>query len=182
MTAITDKSAVGPQGRPLIRLKTKTPAPEPKAASRQSATVSEASKTLPPLNRKQQATRDAEDWLRSRWPQAFCAPRPLAIGLGDSVKAAAAAEGRDMPSLARAIRKHVGSRQYLDAVIAPGSERIGLDGQVVEPVTDDAREHARQKQAQRKANKIAKRQRREEDKRLKALAVSKKSGKGMRHA
>ena len=169
---LIDKSAIGPQGRPLIRLKATSDVVEPKSAPTHPEAVSAPAKGLLKLNARQAAIRDAENWLRSRWPAAFESHRPLAIGIGDTVVSAAQDEGRPLQPVKRAIRKWVSSRDYLNAIIAEGSVRIDLDGAFVEPVTDDAREHARQKVEARKAHNLAKRQRRREARAAEAKARS----------
>ncbi len=159
---IVDKSAIGPQGRPLIRLKATSGVVEPKSAPTHPGAVSAPAKGVLKLNERQAAIRDAENWLRSRWPAAFESRRPLAIGIGDTVVSAAEDESRPLQPVKRAIRKWVSHKDYLNGIIAANSVRIGLDGGVVEPVSDAAREHARQRLEARQANRLAKRQRRRE--------------------
>ncbi len=91
---IVDKSAIGPQGRPLIRLKATSSVVEPKSTPAHREAVSAPAKGLLKLNARQAAIRECEDWLRSRWPAAFESHRPLAIGVGDIIVAAAEIEGR----------------------------------------------------------------------------------------
>jgi sRNA-binding protein len=159
---LIDKSAIGPQGRPLIRLKATSGVVEPKSAPTHPGAVSAPAKGALKLNERQLAIRDAENWLRSRWPAAFESHHPLAIGIGDVIVGAAEIEGRALLPVKRAIRRWVSRKDYLNAIIAEGSVRIGLDGGVVEPVSDAAREHARQRLEARQANRLAKRQRRRE--------------------
>lgn len=154
-TIIVDEDSVGPSGRPLLRLK--------------AATLGTSAKPQHVLTAKQLATRVEVDWLRQNWPSAFGLFFPLTIGVGDEVLRVAEEQGRDLALVRRAIRWHTGRPAYQHALLAPGASRHSLSGGPVELVSADAKEHARQKLNE----KLVKRERRKEDKRLKAAAGQK---------
>jgi sRNA-binding protein len=131
MTIALDHSKLGPNGRPLLGIKSKTPeaAPEPTTAK--------------PLNKKQRqaiAREKALDWLRSQFPGAFNFHyQPLATDTRQRVVAAAQEAGRDIKAVDGAIRLHTSHTRYLFQLSQPEAIRIDLSGNPVEPVSEDHR-------------------------------------------
>ena len=152
---ITDANTLGPSGRPLLRLKQAKPDIPAKPQYQ--------------LTAKQLATRTEVDWLKQTWPSAFGLFIPLAIGIGDEILRVAEEQGRDLAAVRRAIRWHTSRPAYLHGLIAAGAMRHSLAGEPVELVSTEAKQHARQKLSE----KLAKRERRKLDKRLKAAAGQK---------
>jgi sRNA-binding protein len=155
-----------PVKRPTLHLKSKAVI-QPKTHSGSPAAISVAPKPHQMSNPNQEAVRAEFEWLRSRWPEAFGAMKPLSIGIGQSVCAIAAAEGRSLSAVRQALGIHTSRLTYLKAILATGAVRITLDGQPAQPVDDGSREHASDLLAKR----LAKRDRRLADKKAKSKAV-----------
>lgn len=84
-------------------------------------------------------------WIKARWPLSLGACVPLAIGSGRTVVETAVVEGRRKKLVHMALKHHTQSLDYLRSVSAEGSMRHGLDGSVVEAVTDEHRQNAAEK-------------------------------------
>jgi hypothetical protein len=75
-----------------------------------------------------------------RWPAAFRRPWPLAIGVNAEI-VAALAEQATPQEIGRAIRAWCGGDVYLGR-LAAGKPRMGLDGTLGEPATEEQRSGA----------------------------------------
>jgi sRNA-binding protein len=88
-------------------------------------------------------------WMRETYPLVFgVKPLPLAVGSRRVIVVAALASGRwsskqrGRKAATSALRRHVESISYLEALVRPGAMRHSLDGQPVEPVDSGHAEHA----------------------------------------
>jgi hypothetical protein len=92
----------------------------------------------------------ASEWLRQTYPVLFSwPPRPLAIGIGKAIAEAGQAAGVKRAHVHAAMRFHVRSRRYVDALAADGAMRFHLDGTPAEPVGEGDRAEARRVLAER---------------------------------
>jgi sRNA-binding protein len=105
------------------------------------------------------------DW-RTRWPQAFTKPVPLAVGFSGQIKAALRAEGKapDRKTLGITIHQWTVQGAYLRAV-ARGEMRRNLDGSEA-GVPDDAARQDAQKLLDERAARRAERERQEQERKL----------------
>jgi sRNA-binding protein len=78
--------------------------------------------------------------LAERYPKAFGAPRPLAIGVCERIIADWSSV--DRRALSDALRKWCGRAEYR-ASFASATHRTGLDGSPAGVITDGEREHAK---------------------------------------
>lgn len=86
--------------------------------------------------------RDALAWLKNTFPALFgYPPKPLAVGIGKTIVAAAIEAGGAKHATRAALHYWVHSHGYLAALVAPGAVRCGLDGAPVEAV--DAQHQAK---------------------------------------
>jgi sRNA-binding protein len=109
-----------------------------------------AAPPTPPVDSKARARKakkarlKALGWLTKTYPAAFDGPvRPLAVGCGREITAAAKAAGmsaRERKAIGSALHHWTRARSYREALCAPGAQRHGLDGQAVEPVSEEHRE------------------------------------------
>jgi ProQ/FINO family len=82
-------------------------------------------------------------WLKVAYPPLFgYPPRPLAIGIGKLIWAAAKDAGVKRNDLGAALHYHVHRQAYLAALAADGAMRFGLDGEPVGPVEPEHRTEA----------------------------------------
>jgi ProQ/FINO family len=82
-------------------------------------------------------------WLAATHPAVFSADgRPLALGTGKSVWPAAKAAGIKRAAFTAAMKFHTGSIAYLDALSRDGAQRFDLEGNAIEPVSDEHRVRA----------------------------------------
>ena len=98
------------------------------------------------------------DW-RTRWPQAFTKPVPLAVGFSGHIKAALRADGTgyDRKTLGMAIQQWTLQGAYLRAV-ARGEMRRNLDGSEA-GMPDEATRQSAQKLLDERATRRAERER-----------------------
>ena len=78
------------------------------------------------------------DWLAATYPGAFGLNgdvKPVAIGVGKLIWPAAQAARIGRRALNDALSRRASSLAYLSALAADGAMRVGLDGDVVEPVS-----------------------------------------------
>lgn len=80
--------------------------------------------------------------LVARWPAVFETARPLAIGSGKTIMAAAKELEIPKTAIRRWLRRWVSRTCYLKALATDGADRYDLEGNPVEPVSDDQRERA----------------------------------------
>lgn len=114
-----------------------------------------------------QSSRETLAALRDAFPKAFPAdgdkPKPLAINTRDSLSAWA--EGRPGLSqglIKKALQRYCAALRYKIELLEPGAMRIDLQGNPVEPVSEEAREHARRYIEEAKAAKKARAERQKE--------------------
>lgn len=119
--------------------------------------------------RRAERTRAFIEELIERFPACFSADaaaiRPLAIGIEKELKKSLAADGEAAPPgwlIRQALARYTRSPAYLAAIIA-GGDRINLAGEPVEPVTENAIEHARERRAEQKARAAERRRQRAEE-------------------
>jgi hypothetical protein len=108
--------------------------------------------TLETQRERKRARLDALKWLKQQYPALFdtgMAVKPLAIGVGKQIVAAAIESGR-WPSrgaardaLSAALHYRTGSIGYLEVLTVPCVWRYGLDGEPVEPVSEEHQAEAR---------------------------------------
>jgi sRNA-binding protein len=96
-------------------------------------------------------------------------PLPLAIGISDQIAEALAMDAGERRQLGLLLRKWTSTAVYLRSLRRAGSMRHGLDGAVVEPVSEDHRAHARERLDQRAARW---KRRREQEERQAAKAAA----------
>jgi hypothetical protein len=66
-------------------------------------------------------------WLKTAWPHLFAyPPKPLAVGLGKEIVRLALAGDQDNHATRAALHYWTRSRAYLEALAAPGAQRLGL--------------------------------------------------------
>ncbi|MDR9432481.1 MAG: ProQ/FinO family protein [Spiribacter sp.] len=114
--------------------------------------------TLNQKRRRAERTSAFIDQLINDYPACFSAKRdqvrPLAIGIEKAIRQSLEQkpETKDTPSwlIRQALARYTRSPAYLEAIIA-GAERIDLQGQSVEPVTEAAIERAKEQRAEQKA-------------------------------
>ncbi len=118
--------------------------------------------------RRAERTRAFIEELIQRFPACFSADaaavRPLAIGIEKELKKALAAEGDDAPPgwlIRQALARYTRAPAYLAAIMA-GGDRIDLEGKAVEPVTESAIAHAKERRAEQKAQAAERRRQRAE--------------------
>jgi sRNA-binding protein len=88
---------------------------------------------------------EARAWLEEHFPLVFGYPiRPLALGCGKEITAAAVAAGLPKTPIARQIKTRCHSRNYLRAMIEPGAMRYSLSGEPIEPVSQEHVAQARE--------------------------------------
>jgi sRNA-binding protein len=99
--------------------------------------------------KRKKARLKAFGWMRETYPALFShPPRPIAVGIGKGIVAAASASGAwSTLSSARnavgaALHFHVNSIAYLSALAEPGAYRYALNGEPVEPVSEEHRAEA----------------------------------------
>lgn len=96
--------------------------------------------------------------LIQRYPQCFCAERanirPLAIGIEKAIRTSLDADDTAEPTpswlIRQALARYTRAPAYLEAIIA-GADRIDLNGEVVEPVTQAAITQAKTQRDEQKA-------------------------------
>ena len=123
--------------------------------------------TLNQKRRRAERTRAFLDVLCERFPACFsrqkASVKPLAIGIQTQLRKVLDADPAlaDTPNwlIRQALAHYTRSPAYLEAVIA-GAERIDLEGNAVEPVTDAAIALARDRRAEQKARAAARRRER----------------------
>ena len=115
--------------------------------------------------RRAERTRAFIKELVRRYPDCFSQRRdrirPLEIGIEKALRSALDQEAAADPVpnwlIRQALARYTRSPAYLEAIIA-GHERINLDGEAVEPVTEAAVTRAREQRAEQKARAAARRQ------------------------
>ncbi len=119
--------------------------------------------------RRAERTRAFIEELIKRFPACFTADakavRPLAIGIEKELKKALAVDGDNAPPgwlIRQALARYTRSPAYLAAVMA-GGDRIDLQGATVEPVSESAIEHARERRAEQKARAAERRRQKAEE-------------------
>lgn len=87
------------------------------------------------------------------WPKVLDGPlpRPLMIGINRALLARLDRERCTVRTLRRLVGRLVRSRLYLEALARPGATRHDLDGQPVEPVSDEHQAHAQELLKERRA-------------------------------
>ena len=92
-----------------------------------------------------------------RWPRWFrqyeVRRKPLKIGIDRDI-----GELVERPIVANALRLYVGNDGYLRAMARPGAQRIDLEGNVVEPVSESDASNARAVLERRRKQQAARRQ------------------------
>lgn len=148
MTIALDHSRLGPSGRPVLTLKRKTePAPAP------APETSPAPVMKKPLNNRQRKALErhkradeAMSWLRQKYPSAFNFEyRPLALDTRERLAGAAQEAGLSIRAITYALQRHTKRPRYLRALAHPEAVRIDLEGNPVEPVSEEHRQHASQR-------------------------------------
>jgi hypothetical protein len=82
-------------------------------------------------------------WLKVAYPALFgYPPRPLAIGIGKLITAAAREAGVKREDVGAALHYFTRGQSYLAALAADGAVRFGLDGEPVGPVEPEHRTEA----------------------------------------
>ena len=82
-------------------------------------------------------------WLAATYPAVFSADvKPLALGTGKSVWPAAKAAGINRAAFNAAMKFRTASTRYLDALSRDGAQRFDLEGNAIEPVSDEHRARA----------------------------------------
>ena len=82
-------------------------------------------------------------WLKAAYPALFgYPPRPLAIGIGKLITAAAREAGVKREDVGAALHYFTRGQSYLAALAADGAMRFGLDGEPVGPVEPEHRTEA----------------------------------------
>lgn len=109
-------------------------------------------------------------WFRATYP-VIEQNLPLMIGVGDTLREAAAAAGHDPTAAALALRIHCSGPRYLANAAADDAMRHDLSGLPVAPVNQAHRDHA----AQRRGDSVAKAIRRFEAQRQERAAKAKKA-------
>jgi ProP effector len=108
--------------------------------------------------RRAQRTQAFVETLTQRFPQCFTtqrdAVRPLAIGIEKAIRSRLDADDTTDPVpgwlIRQALARYTRTPAYLAAVMT-GGDRIDLDGNPVEPVSEAAIKHARARRAEQKA-------------------------------
>ncbi len=109
-------------------------------------------------HRRAQRTSAFIQVLIARYPDCFSTERakirPLAIGIEKAIRASLDADNADEPTpswlIRQALARYTRSPAYLESIIA-GTERIDLDGKIVEPVTEAAIEQAKTQRNEQKS-------------------------------
>lgn len=144
MSLTLDKTS-GPNGRPILRL-----APTPAAPVQ---TVPPRPATSPQPDAKvsrRAALRATEVWLRETFPSAFGDKvTPLVIGVHKQLVAAARVAGHPRRAVLALLARRTRSYDYINALAASGAIRRRLDGEEVEPVSEEHRSQAQAQLARR---------------------------------
>jgi hypothetical protein len=124
-----------------------TPLPPPAAPVTRAALREPSASLKSPSDAAAKATRrrklnEAIAWLSETYPSVFGTVKPLALGIGKQIWPQAKAAQIGRRAFDDALKPRACSLSYLDALIADGAGRCGLDGNVVEPVSIEHREHA----------------------------------------
>lgn len=115
------------------------------------------SNTANQKKRRAERTRAFLDQLMERYPACFVwdrkTVRPLAIGIQERLREDLNRdpEWKDTPNwlVKQALARYTHAPSYLEALVA-GRKRVALDGADAGEVTDEAREHARQRREEQK--------------------------------
>jgi hypothetical protein len=93
----------------------------------------------------------ALQWLEATYPALFDDPvvKPLAIGVGKTIVREALAAGQKRQAIGAALHYWTRARRYHQALTVPGAMRCGIDGEPVEPVSEEHRAQAAQRLAER---------------------------------
>jgi sRNA-binding protein len=94
--------------------------------------------------RPARAVDSAYRWMVEAFPLSIGRYAPLAIGSGPEIIQTAIEAGHSRNSAQRAIRRHTTRRLYLSNLADPGSMRVNLAGEPIEPVSDEHRNAARE--------------------------------------
>jgi sRNA-binding protein len=147
-----------PNRRPILSLKSiaKATPPAPVAAPPAPVAAPPAAPELPPAasailakTEHKLAREAAVKWLSETYPLAFGVEvRALALGIGRQVWPRAKAAGVQRRALHAALKWRTSSFLYFDALIAD-SMRFDLEGNAVEPVSDEHRRRALEMKAER---------------------------------
>jgi len=86
--------------------------------------------------------REIADWLRSAYPAAFAAPRTRPLAVGTHLEIRRRHPELEPGPLALALRWHCRAPHYIRGIARKGSHRYDLDGNPVEPVSDEDRASA----------------------------------------
>jgi ProQ/FINO family len=119
-----------PAAKPKIRV------PGPGADRKPGLSVAEQ-------RQRKRARLDALMWLKTTYPALFdYPPRPLAVGIGKLITAAAREAGVKREDVGAALHYFTRGQSYLAALAADGAMRFGLDGEPVGPVEPEHRTEA----------------------------------------
>ena len=147
MTIAIDQTLLGPNGRPILTLKSKPPGasqevsvlprdPEPTLAAQPNSKLRKAIA-------RAKAGREQLDWLRVTFPKAFNFYfQPLALDTRKRVIAGAEEAGRDSRTIVEGVKQHCSQPRYLWNLSQPAVFRIDLEGNPAELVSGDHRAHA----------------------------------------
>ena len=125
-------------------LKLKRPL-RPELAKKLGQTGEPAPTPTPPEGKDRSIEQTAARWILATFPEAFPRPpKPLALNIDRQLKAQRP-DGVSHNGVNRFLHRWTKDRLYLAALAADGASRHGLDGQVVEPVSDEHRAHARRR-------------------------------------
>jgi sRNA-binding protein len=78
--------------------------------------------------------------LRKRWPLCFCGPKPLMIGIFESIKTAA--PDLDAAEISAALAAYTRTVPYLRALTVEKAKRVNLEGEPVGVVNPPDAEYA----------------------------------------
>jgi hypothetical protein len=131
-------------GAPRVEVRTSSPAADRMSIAKQS--------------QRRKARFAALAWLKSAYPGVFdYPPRPLAIGMGKAIVAAAIGAGIENHPVRAALSYWTRSHSYQIALAVPGATRCDLFGAEVEAVDAQHAEEARKRLEDIAARKAAKR-------------------------
>jgi hypothetical protein len=119
-----------------LKAKPKIHVPGPAADRKPGVSVAEQ-------RRRKRARLAALAWLKAAYPALFgYPPRPLAVGIGKLITAAAREAGVKREDVGAALHNFTRGQSYLKALAADGAMRFGLDGEPVGPVEPEHRTEA----------------------------------------
>lgn len=141
---VLDHDRIGPNGRPVLRLKASEQQIIGRTRQRGLRVIDTRSSAKTPQESGSASTRAkmaALKWLKASFP-VFKRSLPLPIGAHDLVAPAAEKAGISGVAIRAAIAMHVASRRYLAACARAGACRHDLAGQPSAPLSREHRAHA----------------------------------------